>query len=433
MSIPVYQSNSNLCLNAGLSSNINNTTVQTSFPTTTTGSSLGHYHYIGSDGNNKKTDFFNMSGSQEGGFNFWTSSSTVAPTKILSVSKDAVNLNTVLANTSNLTNLNLAENKLLIQTTNSQRTEVNGNTFSARNTATSDNSRMQSDNFAVGNDIENKFASIYNTFFSVADPSHSSKLTSTDLTFDNVSLVSTVSTNTSNIATNTSNIATNTSNIATNTTNIATNTSNITTLTIKQINILNVFSSPAIYADGAAPLTVPITSSNTYAQFGWYFKNLIAGQKINWYFPPDTNQTVGDVLGLYLRLFNCSTVSNDNSPFIIIYTKPTGSGDYASWYHSSMVYILDSTVTPTVNTNYTFFKNVSGTCPNPAHYSSSLVNMIQSPVNNPRGNYAPNQQILTIAIGSNSASAVNSVEFVMQKLGIMTASGTTEFNVGFQL
>jgi hypothetical protein len=98
-----------------------------------------------------------------------------------------------------------------------------------------------------------------------------------------------------------------------------------------------------------------------------------------------------------------------------------------------MVYILDQTITPTINTSYTFFKNVSGTCPDPSHYASTLANMIQSPVNNPRGEYLPTEQILTIAIGSNSASPVNSVEFIGQKLGLMTSSGTQEFQLGFQL
>ena len=53
--------------------------------------------------------------------------------------------------------------------------------------------------------------------------------------------------------------------------------------------------------------------------------------------------------------------------------------------------------------------------------------MQQSTVNNPRGSYLPTEEILAFVIGSNSASTVNSVEFILQKLGIMTASGTSEF------
>ena len=250
---------------------------------------------------------------------------------------------------------------------------------------------------------------------------------------------SNIATNTSNISTNTANIATNTSNIATNTSNIATNTSNISantasisintasiyTLAIKQTNSLQVYSSPVIYADGIPPAAVPTSSSNTYAQFGWYFKNTTAGYKINWYMPPATGMKVSDILGLYMRYFNCSTTSNDNSPFLTVYTVPTGSGDYApGFFHSAMTYIINTT--PVANTNYTMFMNVSGTCPTPSTYGSNIQTMIQSPVNNPRGTYASTESVLAIVIGSNSISAVNSVEFIAQKLGVMTATGTQE-------
>jgi len=228
-----------------------------------------------------------------------------------------------------------------------------------------------------------------------------------------------------NITTMTNNIATNTSNIATNTSNIATNTTDINVLEVKQTNALQVYSSPAIYADGAPPLPVPSISSNTYAQFGWYFKNSVPSLKINWYQPPATGMLVSDILGLYLRFFNCATTSNDNSPFLTILTTPTGSGDFfPGFFHSSMTYILNAT--PVANTSYTMFMNVTGSCPNPNSYASNLVPMRISPVNNPRGVYAPTDSVLAIVIGTNSASPVNSVEFIAQKLGVMTATGTQE-------
>jgi len=221
------------------------------------------------------------------------------------------------------------------------------------------------------------------------------------------------------------NITTMTSNISSNTTAIASNTGNISTLTIKQTNSLQVWSSPTIYADGRPPASVPSSISNTFASFGWYFKNTIAGYKINWYMPPNNGMIVSDVIGLYMRYFNCSTTSNDNSPFLTIYTKSTGSGDAIPGFaHSVMTYIINTT--PVINTSYTMFENVSGNCPTPSAYASTIQTMIQSPVNNPRGPYAPTEQILAFVIGSNSASAVNSCEFICQKLGIMTANGTQE-------
>ena len=108
-----------------------------------------------------------------------------------------------------------------------------------------------------------------------------------------------------------------------------------------------------------------------------------------------------------------------------MYTVPDAGPNY-SWYKSKMTYVI--TATPSVNTNYTFFENASGTCPNPSSYASTLLSMSPSTVQNPRGTYGPTETVMFFAIGSNSASAQNSVECVVQKFGVMTATGTQEFN-----
>jgi len=55
------------------------------------------------------------------------------------------------------------------------------------------------------------------------------------------------------------------------------------------------------------------------------------------------------------------------------------------------------------------------------------INMIQSPVSNPKGDYQDNQQILFISFGTNSASALNAVDFCVNKIGMITENFTTEF------
>jgi len=397
MSVPTYQSNQNLVLNNAFGSNLNNSTVLSSFPVSTT-TSEGHYHFTDSTTNSLK--LLNCSNDKTGGHQFWNSNSTQQPELLFNITREAVFLNSLLKNLTNQVNVDMVNNIITVRNSaQAYETVLQSSGTTIRNNATSEGVLLATNRLLVGNDITSEFSTVNNVSFSVANTTNNSRLTATDLVFNSTYSVLT----------------------------------EIEKLQIKQTNVLNVYPAPPIYADGRQPSAVPLSSSNTYAQFGWYFKNTVLGYKINWYFAPDNNQTVGDVLGLYLRLFNCGTTSNDNTPFLIIYTKPTGSGDYASWFHSSMVYILDQTITPTVNTSYTFFKNVSGTCPDPKHYASTLANMIQSPVNNPRGTYLPSEQILTIAIGSNSASAVNSVEFIGQKLGLMTSSGTQEFQLGFQL
>ena len=420
-SLQLSDSSGNINFQGVLASNISGTPLLSgTFPSSSTGTSLCHSHYTESGTNALK--FLNSSGTGEGGHQFWNSSSTSAPVKYFDINKDRALFYSSIRNPTNKVVLDFLNDNLTIYNSNSQQTTMNSNTFSARNNATATGSSLQPDIIISGNDIDSTSSSMTPTFISVYDApnSHTSRLTSTDLTFNNVSLPATVSTNTSNIATNTSNIATNTS-------NIATNTSHINSLEIKQTNTIYQFASPAIYADGRPMLPTPTSIINTYAINSWYFKNTTAGWKINWYIAPDNGMIVSDVLGLYLRFFNVSTVSNDNIMFLTVYTKLQASNNYSSWFHSSMTYVIDQSITPVINTNYTMFENCSGSCPNPSHYATTLVGMQQSTVQNPKGTYSGTDEILAFSIGSNSASPVNTVEFVLQKFGIMTLNGTQEF------
>jgi len=364
-----------------LGSNASGTTLLTStFPTTSTGTSLGHYHYTEATTNSLK--FLNASGTGDGGHQFFHSSSTQAPIKTLETNRIATTIDTQIKNTSSKVILNMVSNDLTL-TEDLSQSKVNHEAFSFKYNGAV--------NTQINNSPENP-----NVIFTSATTN--SQLSASDLTFGGVSLP----------------------------TRVTTAESDIDILTIKQTNSLQVYSSPAIYADASPPLPVPSVSSNTYAQFGWYFKNSTPSLKINWYMPPATGMLVSDILGLYMRYFNCSTTSNDNSPFLYVLTRPTGSGDYyPGFFKSSMAYIINTT--PVANTSYTMFMNVSGSCPTPSAYASNIQTMIQSPVQpNPRGTYAPTESVLAIVIGSNSASAVNSVEFIAQKLGVMTATGTQE-------
>jgi hypothetical protein len=201
----------------------------------------------------------------------------------------------------------------------------------------------------------------------------------------------------------------------------------ISELQIKQTNTILQNFSLAIFADGR-PATAPTsTIINTYAfSPSWYFINSTPSWKINWYIGPNIAMTVADVLGLYMYIFNGLTTSNDNTPFIVIYTKPQ-AGD-PTWYRSKRVYIFNQATSPIANTRYCMFTNLSLTCPTPAYYGQTLINMDLSPVGGSNvGPFLPDEEILGFAISSNSASAVNTVEFCISKFGIMTENGTQEF------
>jgi len=185
------------------------------------------------------------------------------------------------------------------------------------------------------------------------------------------------------------------------------------------INSSLIYSSAVIYADGSAPAT-NLLIRNTYGYSGWYFKNTVASSKVNWYFAPQqsTVTSVADIKGLAISFFNGATTSNDNTLFLTIYTIPTGIDDYVpGFFHSSMTYVFDQAVSPVENTNYQGVA-ICDLASVPAYYETQVA-YEESTINNPKGTYLPTDKVLAVVIGSNSTSAVNSVEFVVSKLNII--------------
>ena len=408
-------------------SNTEGTPVYNTFPTTNTGTSLGMYQHLGIDGqNNKKTDFLNMSAEHSGGYNFWTSNSTQAPQLLTSITETGIKIDKSIANffsmgvaasasnyiilninpTAPPTNWVLAQynpNVYVVQLSQATATLQTGTNYYAKYTDTqliqlisgaSNTSPLLDMTGVTGNilydlggtTIESILSS---TQLTLTNSTNTSTLTASDLTFNSVSIPS-----------------------------------QIQALQIKQTNSVPQYISAVIYADGLPPIAPTTTIAQ---QFGytpsWYFKNTTANTKINWYLPPDENMVVGDVLGMYINVLNVSTTSNDNTPFLIIYTKPQ-EGD-SNFFHSKCVYIMNQT--PLVNTRYCFFMNKSGTCPTPSHYASTLTLMDISPVlPNPEGPFAPSEEILAFYVGTNSASPQNSVDFCLKSFGVMTEKGTQE-------
>jgi len=418
-----------------LASNLNGTPIiGGTFPTTSTGTSTAHAHYTNPTTNGLK--FLNASASGTGGHEFWVSTSTDAPIKTLEINKTGMFLNTSLRNTTN---------KTILDTTN--------NTLTFYDALGTSYTTMYSASYQITNEPESVSLGFTNNNIYVVSTDSSNNVgtriyaglfQNTDLTLENQSLLSTTYLNINKVNTIQNSILTSenlsitdlSSNVSVLSstdlkfnnvslpTRVSTAESEIDILTIKQTNTIYQFSSPAIYADGQPPSATPTSIINSYAINAWYFKNTVAGQKINWYMPTTSGLKVQDILGLYLRLFNVSTTSNDNTLFLTVYTTPDAGPNY-SWYKSRMVYVI--TATPTINTLYTFFANASGSCPNPSSYASTLLSMTPSTVSNPRGTYGPTENIMFFSIGSNSASAVNSVEVVVQKFGVMTPTGTQEF------
>lgn len=398
-----------------LASNIYGTTSLTeTFPTTSTGDSVGHYHYTEPTTNALK--FLNASGSGTGGHQFWNVSNADTPVKYFEVNRNNALLNTQLRNDTNNTNINFTTNELTLSSpSNSINLNANQSTLRVRNNATSDSAYVQSDNLSVGNDINNTAIRIYSTLMRMSDNNYWNTTNTSSLVINKLA-----STEQSQLTSQTLTL-----------TDVSSNSSILssTSLTFNNVNVkMNqvtptlIYSSPAIYADGHEPAT-SLTIRNTYGYSGWYYKNsppnTAPTNKINWYFPPSNpNVTlVSDLKGISISFFNGNTTSNDDTLYITIYTRPTGSGDYApGFFHSANTYVFDQTITPTINTNY------QGVCIiNKQYVPFNYETQIQyepSTVNNPKGNYQPTDKILAVVIGTNSASATNSVELVVNKLNL---------------
>jgi hypothetical protein len=90
----------------------------------------------------------------------------------------------------------------------------------------------------------------------------------------------------------------------------------------------------AIYADGTKGTTVPS---------GWQYTNGITG-KINWYCytspTAETDYKVSQLSSMYTVINQQSTLglAQAQNPWIMIYTRPTGVNDGASWYHNKLFF-----------------------------------------------------------------------------------------------
>ncbi len=94
----------------------------------------------------------------------------------------------------------------------------------------------------------------------------------------------------------------------------------------------------AIQAD-----SLPLAIADTNDRPGWlYVKDAGSGaaDKFNWYYYDGTNYSVS--LKHMKSLFWVGSVDTFGAnPFIVVYTKMTGSGDAGAWYHSRHSYSLN--------------------------------------------------------------------------------------------
>ena len=440
MSVPTLSPLNQLSIQGVHCSNINSTPILSSYPSSTTSSSLGLYHFL--DDATKATTHLNVSSSSVGGHLFSHASSTQTPKVVLSVNRDATTADDFIANNSVKAGSNTAysqisgKNTKVVSSSGNIENTIESNRITIQNSITNYYNELKigesSDNyktFITGSVAYNSYVQI-NTpttapVLKITDGTNNSQLTKNDLTFNGVSLVSTVQQNSTDI----SGLQTDVSGLQTDVSELQKDVNTINDKLPKMVVPQIVLSSPAIYADSSiAPL--PSQYLATYGYNGWgYIKQSpqASNAKINWYLPfPIFNGTVGQLKGLYYQIFN-ACVNTGDLPFIVVYTKPLGNGtDYASWYHSSCAYVPDSN--SSANQTCQMFMNIKNLQFTPQAVNiQNQISMSISSTNNPRGDYQDDQQILFISFQTNSGSALNNVNFVCNKIGMITDNFSTEF------
>ena len=93
----------------------------------------------------------------------------------------------------------------------------------------------------------------------------------------------------------------------------------------------------AISAGEKAPIADPDDRG------GWLFTKPVANaEKFNYFFYGEGKSaiTLGHIKHIYANIAVDNYQDINSLPFIIVYTKPTGSGDAGAWYHSKIMYHL---------------------------------------------------------------------------------------------
>tara|TARA_R110000782_G_scaffold16065_1_gene46436 strand:+ start:271 stop:951 length:681 start_codon:yes stop_codon:yes gene_type:complete len=167
----------------------------------------------------------------------------------------------------------------------------------------------------------------------------------------------------------------------------------------------------AVYADSS-----PAPVADNDGRDGWLFTKTVADtSKFNYYF---YGQGSSPILLNQISSMLCDvTIDNyqgvSSLPFIIIYTKPTGVGDAAVWYHSKIIYTMNSNEKILLGEGVTFY---GGLKPN-IHSNIHGKRLIECNTLITSGDALPTEEVLTIALHSDSGSPA-STQILVSSLGL---------------
>lgn len=154
----------------------------------------------------------------------------------------------------------------------------------------------------------------------------------------------------------------------------------------------------AIIAD-----TSPAPTADNNGREGWLYTKTAGAEKFNYYLWSQGSHaiTLGRLHTIYM-VASIDTYTNTSSvPFIVVYTKPTGVGDAAVWYHSRIVHAIDTSQIIMLGEKIQLYTH---TLPPNAYYGYRQVPLS---VVIKEGDALSTEEILYITLHSDSAGADN--------------------------
>lgn len=150
---------------------------------------------------------------------------------------------------------------------------------------------------------------------------------------------------------------------------------------------------------------------------GWNCINPVSSTKLNLYYFSGSNEiiTLGQLSSVYFKGFINVYTEFSSLPFINVYTKPTGSGDAAPWYHSRITYEYDNDNTIGIGEECVFFgKGTPST-----EFNNRKIQLNNVVVD---GEGLDAEEILYITVSTNSSATQDAVDTTLNILGFNTSS-----------
>ncbi len=162
--------------------------------------------------------------------------------------------------------------------------------------------------------------------------------------------------------------------------------------------------------------TLPVPTADTNGRDGWLYKKTSGAEKFNYYLWSQGSKALRlkDLRSVYMVASVDTYTDVTSVPFVVIYTKPTGVGDFDTWYHSRIAYTIhDQSTNIMLGEKVQFYTHQVLPTDNYGFRQISL------PIEIKDGDALADEEILYITLHSDS-SAPNNTTILVSDFGLET-------------